>query len=250
MALISGGSTTGYVTEPLVGYHFTITVTSDSVEHLSLSDIQISKEVRIYISPDRYPTDFHSEFEKITKEDYRRGSINKCLSLSKALEIGDQIECSVFIVEPETRSGVTTYAINNRRTDIETYADFDHLWLYPNNRYFRRSEADSQESLKFRKKWRYTCINRERYEKITGYTLFGYRRKKWVNKNPKMTFPIIWCIQVKTTASNLWKRITGPENPPKTTTHKLAIIGILVGIMGFVATIVFGIISIVFGRLF
>ena len=40
---------TGYVTEPLVSYQFTIKVTSDSVECLSLSNLQVSKEVRISI---------------------------------------------------------------------------------------------------------------------------------------------------------------------------------------------------------
>ena len=220
---------TGYVTEKRVGYSFAVRVTSDKVEHPSLSDIQISEDVKIYISPDRYPTEFHSEFEKITREDYRRGSINKCLSLSKALEIGDQIECSVFIVDPETR------AINRNPNDIETYPKFD-LWLYPNKGYFRRSESDSRESLKFRKQWHYTCRNREEYKKITGYTLYGYRDKKWVNKNPKIIFPILWGIRLGTVASNLWGRSTKQENPP-TTAHKLSIIGL-------VATIVFGIISI------
>ena len=247
----------GYVTERLVNYNFKIKITSDSVERLSLSNIQITKEVGIHISPYYYLSDDESEFKRLTVEEVERltaeeserlteenksriDKVNKCLSFGKALRMGDQIECSVFIVEPETRSGVTTYAINNRRKDIETYADFDHLWLYPNDVSFRRLEADSRESLKFRKQWFYTCINREKYKKITGYTLFGYRDKKWVHKNPKITFPILWGIQVKTIVSKLWRRFTRQENPPKTIAHKLAIIGI-------VATIVVGIIGIIVG---
>ena len=79
-------------------------------------------------------------------------------------------------------------AINRNPNDIETYTKFP-LWLYPNNGYFRRSESDSRESLKFRKQWRYACINREKYEKINGYLFGDYW---WINKNPKMIFPILY----------------------------------------------------------
>ena len=230
----------GYVTEQLTSYHFTIKVTSDSVEHLSLSNFQVSKEVRIYISPDHYPNDYHTEFKFANEGGYRREQVDECISLSKALRKGDQIECSVFTVDANTR------AINRNPNDIETYAKFD-LWLYPNKGYFRRSESDSRESLKFRKQWFNTCRNREKYEKITGYALFGYRDKKWVNKNPKITFPILWWIQAKTTVSNLWERFIGQDNLQK---NKLAIISIVAtiifGIISIVATIIFGIISIIF----
>ena len=220
---------TGYVTEPLVSYQFTIKVTSDRVERLSLSNFQVSKEVRISIPPEFYP--FDDKFIGLTaRDDPRISEIDKCLSFGNALSKGDQIECSVFIVDPKTR------AINRNRRDIETYADFD-LWLYPNNGYFRRSESDSRESLKFRKQWRYACINREKCEKITGYA-YKYRSRRWINKNPTIILPIIWWIQVKTTVSNLWERLTRQENSPKTIAHKLAIIGI-------VATIVVGIIGII-----
>ena len=250
----------GYVTEPLVNHNFTIKVTSDKVGYLSFSDIQVSKEVRIFISPYHYPSDDKSEFKRLTVEEVERlteeeserlteedksriDKVNKCLSFGKALRRGDQIKCSVCIVEPETRNGVSIHAINRNRKDIETYADFP-LWLYPNDGSFRRLEVDSRESLKFRKQWIYTCINREKYKKITGYTLFGYRDKKWVHKNPKITFPILWGIQVKTIVSKLWKKFTGQENSPKTSiAHKLAIIGIvatiLLGIIGIVVTLLF-----------
>ena len=230
----------GYVTEPLISYSFTIKITSDSVEHLSLSlsDIQVREEVRISIPPELYPSDDEREFKRLTaSDDPRRDKINKCLSFGNALGMGDQIECSVFIVEPETRNGVSTYAINRNRRDIETYADFDHLWLYPNNRYFRRSESDSRESLKFRKQWCYACINREKCGKITGYA-YKYRSRRWINKNPKMIFPILWWIQVKTTVSNLWRRFTGQENPSKTSINTVVtVIAIVVGIIGIVVGI-------------
>ena len=234
---------TGYVTEPSVSYSFKIKVTSDSVERLSLSNLQVSKEVRIGIPPYFYPLDDNSKFIELTARNDprlnnpRQNEINKCLSFVGALRKGDQIECSVFIVEEETR------VINRNCNDIKTYTKFP-LWLYPNIGYFRRSESDSRESLKFRKQWRYACINREKCGKITGYA-YQYRSRRWINKNPIIILPIIWWIQVKTAASNLWQKIIGQENSPKTNAHKLGIIGIVVGIISLVSTIVFGVISIV-----
>ena len=229
---------TGYVTEASVSYSFKVKVTSDSVERLSLSNLQISKEVRISIPPYFYPLDDNSKFIKLTARgdphlnDPRQNKINKCLSFVGALREGDQIECSVFIVEEETR------VINRNRRDIETYADFD-LWIYPDNRYFRRSESDSRESLKFRKQWRYTCLNREKCRKVADYA-YQYRNRWWINKNPKIIRPIIWGIRVKTAVSNLWRRFIRQENLQK---NKLAVISI-------VATILFGIIGIVVGIIF
>ena len=234
---------TGYVTEPLVSYSFAIKVTGDSVERLSRSNLQVSKEVRITILPYLYPLDDNSKFIALTVQDDPRlndpciEKIDDCLSFGRALSKGDQIECSVFIIDAKTR------AINRNPNDIETYAKFD-LWLYPNKGYFRRSESDSRESLKFRKQWRYACINREKCAKITGYG-YKYRSRRWINKNPTIILPIIWWIQVKTTVSNLWERLIRQENSPKTSAHKLARIGIVVGIIGIVATIVVGIIGII-----
>ena len=220
---------TGYVTEGLTGYSFAIKVTSDKVKHLSVRDIQVGKEVRIAMPPELYPFEGNNKFIELSGwDDPRREKINECLSFGKALKKGDQIECSVFIVDRETR------AINRNPRDIETYAIFE-LWLYPNKGYFRRSESDSRESLKFRKQWRYTCINRAKYQKITDYILTSYKEKKWVNKNPKITFPILWWIQVKTTVSNLLKRFTNSTK-----------IGIVLGVISIVATIIFGIIGIIF----
>ena len=227
---------TGYITKAYGNNEFTIKITSDNVTTLSFSDIQVSKEIRVFISPYHYPSDYYSEFETIAEEDkYNRDRVNKCRSLGSALRMGDRVECSVFIVEGELRNGRETYTINRNRKDIETYADFTPLWLYPDPQFFKRLEVDSRESLKFRKQWFYTCVNREKYKKITGYTLYGYREKKWVNKNPKMIFPIIWWIRVKTTVSNLLKRLKNST-----------IIGIVLGVIGIVATIIFGIISIIF----
>ncbi len=215
---------TGYVTESLVNYHFTIKVTSDSVERLPLSNFQVSKEVKILILPYFYPLDDNSKFIALTaRDDPRLNEINKCHSFGGALKEGDQIKCSVFIVDP------VTHAINRNRRDIETYADFD-LWLYPNKGYFRRSESDSRESLKFRKQWRYTCINRKKCGKITGYG-YKYRSRRWINKNPIIILPIIGWIHVKTAVSKLWERFTKQEK------------SFVIGIIGIVVTIVIGIIS-------
>ena len=236
----------GYVTEPLVNHNFTIKVTSDKVGYLSFSDIQVSKEVRIFISPYHYPSDDKSEFKRLTVEEVERlteeeserlteedksriDKVNKCLSFGKALRRGDQIKCSVCIVEPETRNGVSIHAINRNRKDIETYADFP-LWLYPNDGSFRRLEVDSRESLKFRKQWRYACINREKCGKITGYG-YKYRSRRWINKNPIIILPIIGWIHVKTAVSKLWERFTKQEK------------SFVIGIIGIVVTIVIGIIS-------
>lgn len=205
----------GYVT----GLHgesgFEIKVTSDKVTNLSFSDIQVSKEVRIWINAYRYPSDDGSEFKLTTIEDkYERDKINKFRSLSNALRMGDQVKCSVCIVEQEVRNGVETYVINYRRKDIETYADFD-LWLCPYDDCFERLEGDSQESLKFRKQWLYTCINREKHEKITGDTLYEYRDKGWIRKHPNIVSPILWWIRFKTAISKLRKGFTQQENLTK-----------------------------------
>ena len=230
---------TGYVTELHGEDGFKIKVTSDWALSRSFRDMQVSKEVRIWISADRYPSDDSSEFKKVEDKD-QRDRINQFRFLSNALRMGDQVDCVAFIVEQETRNGITSHIINKRSKDIKTYADFD-LWLCPYDGCFKRLEADSRESLKFRKQWFYTCLNRGKYEKITGYPFGDYG---WINKNPKIVFPIIAWIRIKTYLSNLWNRLTRQENPPKTIAHKLAIIGIVVGIISIVATVVFGIISI------
>ena len=209
---------TGYVTELHGENGFKIKVTSDS-----LSDIQVSKEVEVYINPCHYPNDYYTEFKSTKENKYGREQIDKCISLSKVLKMGDQIECSVFIVDPKA------CAINRNPNDLETYAKFP-LWLYPNSDYFRRSESDSRKSLKFRKQWRYTCINREKYEKIKGYLFRDYW---WINKNPTIILPIIGWIWIKTAVSNLWKRFTGQKNP------------IAIGVISLVATVIFGIIGLI-----
>ena len=222
---------TGYVTERFTNYHFKVKVTSDSVEHLPLNNLQVSEEVRVTIPPYFYPLDDNSKFIGLIAQDDPRlyeddphlddpriNEAKECLSFARALREGDQIECSVFIVDSITRD------INRNPNDIETYAKFDP-WLYPNKGSFRRSESDSRESLKFRKQWRYTCINREKCRKVADYA-YKYHSRWWINKNPKMIFPIIWGIRVKTAVSKLWKRFTKQE------------IGIAIGIIGIIVTII------------
>ena len=227
---------TGYVTEQFSNYHFKVKVTSDSVEYLSLNNFQVSKEIRIAILPHLYPLGDHSKFIGLTAQDDPRlndphlNEINECLSLGRALREGDQIECSVFIVDPENR------AINRNPNDIETYTKFN-LWLYPNKDYFRRSESDSRESLKFRKQWRYTCLNREKCRKVTDYA-YKYHSRWWINKNPKMIFPIIWEIRVKTAVSNLWGNTEQGKNKSTTINTIVTIIGIVVGVIGIVVGVI------------
>ena len=225
---------TGYVTELHGENGFKIKVTSDIVHSRSFSDMQVSKEVRVLIDANLYPSNNGSEF-KPTEDKYKRDKINKYRSLSNALKLGDQVNCVVFVVEPGILNGVETYVINRRPKDIKTYADFDHLWLCPYDGCFQRLEVDSKESLKFRKQWFYTCKNREKCAEITGNEWNDYRKKWWISKNNKIISPIIWWIQFKTKVSNLLKKFTSSNS------SMLAIIGIIVtivlGIIGIVVTV-------------
>lgn len=80
---------TGYVTEPFVSYSFAIKVTGDSVERQPLSNLQVSKEVRIAIPPYFYPLDDNSKFIRLTPQDDPRlndphiNEVNKCLLLAR-----------------------------------------------------------------------------------------------------------------------------------------------------------------------
>ena len=201
----------GYITKTRGKNEFTIKVTNDKVQQLPLRDIQVSKEVEVYINPYHYPADYYNEFEKITGEGYRRDKVKNCLSLCKVLKIGDHVKCSVFIVESETRNGDTTHNINNNRKDVETYADFP-LWLYPNDDSFKRLETDTLETLKFRKQNYYTNINRKKCEEITGERDYDFEDKWWANKNPNIVSPIIGWIRFRTVISNLWRRLWKQNN--------------------------------------
>ena len=119
--------------------------------------------------------------------------------------------------------------------DVETYTKFD-LWLDPNPLFFQRLEVDTPQTLKFRKQNYYIDINKTKYEKITGNR---YVMKWWMNKNPKIIFPILGWIRIKTRASNLWKRFKDPNN--LTTSHKMwliisVIVNIILGILYFFYT--------------
>ena len=67
---------TGYVTELHGENGFKIKVTSDRVYSRSFSDMQVSKEVSIFISPDHYPSEDSSEF-KLTTVEENSSRINK-----------------------------------------------------------------------------------------------------------------------------------------------------------------------------
>ena len=185
---------TGYVTETHGKAGFMIKITNDNIEVEKGNHPEVSKEKSVFIHGALYPNDYHERFEIVKDNEYLIQKIDECQLRSKELKKGDRVKCVVFIVEEETRNGVTTYVINRRSTDIKVYADFD-LWLYPDPQSFKRLEVDSRESLKFRKQWFYTCKNREKCEEITGSKWNDYRNKGWINKNPKMIFPILWWIQ-------------------------------------------------------
>lgn len=223
----------GYVTQTHGKDGFTIKVTCDAVQSLSFRNIQISREVRVFMRP-YYPSETNNVFQEIPISQWdnpRNREIDESRSISNALRMGDRVKCSVFIVETETHNRQEIFVINRNRKDIEAYADFP-LWLYPDPQLFKRLEVDSRESLKFRKQWFYTCLNRGKCEEITGDKWNKYRDKPWINKHPIRTFPRICWIRFKTAVANLWKRIAGEGK------NKLAIISL-------VATILFGIIGIV-----
>lgn len=239
---------TGYITETYRvttpgKARFTIKIMNDNVEDEKGNHPGVSKEKTVLIPATLYPSDYHGHFENVKdREDSEHvmEKIGECRSRCKELRKGDQVECAVFIVEEEVRNEI--YNINRNPNNIETYTKFD-LWLYPDPQLFKRLDVDSRESLKFRKQWRYTCINREEYKKITGSTLYGYRDKKWVNKNPKMIFPVLWWIQAKTTVSNLWKRFKRQGKNKSTTINSnksttintiVTIIAIIVGIISII----------------
>ena len=226
----------GYVTQTHGKDGFTIKVTCDAVQSLSFRNIQISREVRVFMRP-YYPSETNNVFQEIPISQWdnpRNREIDESRSISNALRMGDRVKCSVFIVETETHNRQETFVINRNRKDIEAYADFP-LWLYPDPQLFKRLEVDSRESLKFRKQWFYTCLNREKCEEITGDKWNKYRDKPWINKNPTIIRPIIWWIHIKTAVSNLWERLTGQGKNKSTTINTIVtVIAIVVGIISLI----------------
>ena len=218
---------TGYVTKSHGGSSFTLKITSDSVEDEKGNHPEVSKETEINIASTLYPDDYYERFE-VANAKYNKDRINRCLSISKELKKGDRVKCSVFIVDPRSDDGATTHIINANPNDIETYTKFE-LWLYPDPKSFERLEVDTPETLKFRKQNYYADINEKKCEKIMGHSWY-YSDKWWINKNPKITFPIMWWIQVKTTASNLWKGFTKQETPISIVWKSIAIISSIIAI--------------------
>ena len=217
---------TGYVTQAHGAEGFTIKITHDNVKDEKGNHPEVSKEKRIRIRRTVYPDDNYQRFEKVNN-DYQEDQIDESVSISRALKKGDRVKCCVFIVNN------TTYTINDNPNDRETYTKFD-LWLYPNDKFFERLEVDTSQTLKFRRQNYYTDINRKRCQKITDDELNAYRNKWWINKNPKIIFPILWWIQIRTRVSNFWKGFKDPNN--LTTSHKMwliisVIVNIILGIL-------------------
>ena len=201
----------GYITKSY-GDSFTLKITNDNVENENGNHPEVSKEAGIYIASNLFPNDWHTQFVEV-KNTYQKKELKACYSISRELKKGDRVKCSVFIVDTNFDNEGKIYLIDTNPIHIESYTKFK-LWLYPHPESFKRLEVDTPETLKFRRQNYYVDINQKKYEKITG-SKWGCEKKWWINKNPKITFPMLWEIQVKTTVSNLWKRFTKQENLPK-----------------------------------
>lgn len=221
----------GYITKTNGERGFTIKVTSEQTDFSPSTDIHDSKEVDVYIDEYRYPHDSDDIFERVAEKDnYRRDLIKKHCSLSGALRPGDRVKCSVYIVEKKKRNGVEVYVINDNRKDVQSYADFP-LWLCPYDGFFERLEVDTPETIKFRKQNYYRHKNWKKCEEITGDKWNDYRNKPWINKNPKIIFPILWWVRVKIAVS----RFTGQVK------DKLTAINTIVTVIGIVVAIIIAI---------
>ena len=207
---------TGYVTEPRGEFGFTLKITDDNVENEKGIHPEVSKEIEVFIPRGSYPDDLKERLG--IADDYQKKLINECVSIGRQLKKGDRVKCCAFIVASRGSdyNDKRIYTINNDINSIETYTKYSPLWLYPNPGFFERLEVDTPETLKFRKLNYYTEINREKCEKITDNYYNKYREKWWINKNPKITFPMRGWVKVRTTASNLWRRFTGQDNLNKT----------------------------------
>ena len=225
---------TGYITEADGDNLFTIKVTSDNIPALSLSDIQVSKEVKVFIKPHYYPLGYDSEFRPVGRDENLDNQIDKYISLSEALSKGDRVKCSVCIVETKISNGQETHIINSNPNDLETYTKFP-LWLYPTKDAFERLKVDSRESLRFRKQWFYTLKNSEKCEKINSKTWYTYVNKWWINKNPKLIFLMLWGVRFRTAATKLWEYYKDPKNT--TITRIIATISPLIAFASLILNI-------------
>ena len=214
----------GYITETHGSNSFTIKITNDNVEDEKGIHPEVSKEKEIIIDRYHYPDDYYQRFEKV-ETGARKENINRCISICKELKKGDRVECRVFIVTGSVDNNNTTYSINENPNDIETYTKF-RLLLYPYEDFFKRLEVDTPETLKFRKQNYYTDINQKKCEKITG-SKWKYEKKWWINKNPKIIFPILGWLWIKTKVSNLWGKFTEQNKVERNVRITLIIITII-----------------------
>ena len=203
---------TGYVTQSHGRRGFTIKIINDNVEDEKGEHPQVSKEKKIEIARLLYPDRNYERYEKIQEGSYEYEQIGGYVSISKELKKGDRVKCCVFIV---TTTGNDfdhnkTYNIQNNPNDIENYTKF-RLFLNPDSDSFERLEVDTPETLKYRKQNYYMDTNTKKCEKITGNS-YQYTKAWWINKNPKIIFPILGWIKVRANASNLWKRLIKQNN--------------------------------------
>lgn len=129
-----------------------------------------------------------------------------------------------------------SFYINKHPIDKKNYTEFT-LWLHLGCNMFERLELDTPETLKFRKKNYYMDRNRAICGKICGASTYKYKKEWWIKINPKLLFPVFAGIWFKTKVSKLWGYLSAKS---------LAVLGIILGIIGIIVTILIGILGIFF----
>ena len=221
----------GYVTETFKEGNFTIKITDDDVTDEKGKHPQVSKKATIYIRSGYYPHE--SYYVPIgggtDRNDLRLGEIEKCISFGKGLKKGDMVDICVYLVNTKQENKETVYQIDDNPANRENYTKtYFYLWLHPGSNMFKRLEVDIPQSLKFRKQNYYTDKNRRTVKKIVKCSLYKYNFKWWINKNPKMLFPLFVWIWIKTKVSNILDKIFGVGKiSDKSVTIICTIIGII-----------------------
>ena len=92
---------TGYVTETHGRGCFTIKITDDDVTDDKGKHPQVSKDIKIYIRQGFYPhgSIFIPIGEQTDNNDSRLRDIEKSMSFSEGLKIGDRVDICVYIVD-------------------------------------------------------------------------------------------------------------------------------------------------------
>lgn len=227
---------TGYVTESHGRKGFKIKIIEDNVEDEKGRHPEVSKEVDITINETLYQKSGSIYFEEANEG--RLEEIQECLSNSLGLRTGDMIKCQAWIVERNYDENVSPYKhkLNDDPNVKLSYTKYE-LFLIPHTKFFRRLVIDTPQSLKFRKKNYYMDRNRAICGKICGNSTYEYRKEWWIKINPKLLFPVFAGIWFKTKVSKLWGYLSAKS---------LAVLGVILGVIGIIVTILIGILGIIF----